>query len=72
MAEDKYLKYIPLIWAAAKSLDKSFLAEDFIYHMNEISLLDYQVDEYMEAVVREQFAGRLVEVRIVVDEIFQD
>ena len=70
MAEDRYFEYIPFTWAAANGIDKSYLGTDFIYQMNVISFLNYQIDEYMEAVIGEQFADRLNEIRIIIDEIF--
>ena len=68
MAEDKYFEYIPFTWAAANGLDKSYLGTEYLYHMNVISFLNYQADEYMEAVVGEHFSDHLDEIRGMINE----
>ena len=70
MAEDKYFEYIPFTWTASNNLEKAFFGADFLHDMMVISFLNYQADEYMEAVVGEKFGHRLDEVRDVIYRIF--
>lgn len=67
MTEAKYLEYIPFTWAAANNLSMSYLSFNFVYQMNVLSVLNYQVDEYMEGVVGKYFPNRLPEIRAAVD-----
>jgi hypothetical protein len=49
--EDKYLMYIPLTWTACNAFGASMPLR-LIQDMALLSMLNYQVDEYMEAVVQ--------------------
>ncbi|KAF7935774.1 hypothetical protein EAE99_002754 [Botrytis elliptica] len=50
MAEDKYLEYIPFTWTGCNNKG-IFLETDLIWDMMVISMLNYQADEFMEAVL---------------------
>ncbi|TGO17822.1 hypothetical protein BTUL_0014g00160 [Botrytis tulipae] len=50
MAEDKYLEYIPFTWTGCNNKGV-FLETDLIWDMMVISMLNYQADEFMEAVL---------------------
>lgn len=51
MGEDKYLIFIPLTWTACMSLHDDSVSLAVLYDMMVLSMLNYQVDEYMEVVV---------------------
>jgi hypothetical protein len=53
MTKDKYLDFIPVIWAMCNSKGKQVLPAEVVRDMVQISLLNYQIDEYMESVVSE-------------------
>lgn len=51
MTEDKYLEYIPIIWTSCNQIGGYALSSDTLWSMLMLSLLNYQIDEYMESVV---------------------
>lgn len=51
MTKDKYLQYIPLIWTACNQKGGHLLSSEILRSMVSLSLLNYQIDEYMESVV---------------------
>ena len=51
MEEDKYLEYIPLTWTLSNNLTGGSLPTSILWEMMVLSMLNYQADEYMEAVV---------------------
>lgn len=71
MRDEKYIEFIPFTWTAMNNLKNTFIRTNIIYDMMAISVLIYQVDEYMEAVIGTRFISRLFEVRDVIHSIFQ-
>ncbi|KAL9122767.1 MAG: hypothetical protein Q9187_000684 [Circinaria calcarea] len=71
MTEDKYLEYIPLTWTTTNRLQETPLSANFLEEMMEISMLNYQTDEFMEAVVGEHFEGNLGPIREIVRSFFE-
>ena len=65
MAEDKYLEYIPFAWVGCKYLADipESLDDHILWDMMLLSMLNYQVDEYMEAVIGVQYRDDLGSVR---------
>lgn len=63
MAKDDYLEYIPLTWTLCNNNQKTPLHANFLWDMMVISMLNYQADEYMEAVIGEKFANDLTPVK---------
>ncbi|KAI1384134.1 Ent-kaurene synthase [Hypoxylon trugodes] len=51
MGEDKYLIFIPLTWTACMSLREDCVSLAVLSEMMVLSMLNYQVDEYMEDVL---------------------
>ncbi|TFB00207.1 Copalyl diphosphate synthase [Trichoderma ghanense] len=51
MSADKYLAYIPIAWTTINAVNGFALSGDEMWEMMVISMLNYQVDEYMESVV---------------------
>ena len=66
MAEDKYLEYIPFTWTTVNNRRETPMSADSLWDMMVLSMLNYQADEYMEAVVGEGFQYDLQPVREVI------
>ena len=66
MAEDKYLEYIPLTWTTINNLKKSHLSAKLLQEMMVVSMLNYQVDEYMEAVVGKSYNDKLQPIKHII------
>ncbi|KAM3067355.1 hypothetical protein ACMFMG_005288 [Clarireedia jacksonii] len=69
MEEDKYLEYIPFTWTGCNNKG-AFLESDLIWDMMIISMLNYQADEFMEAVVGKSFERRPEAARQLVHKLF--
>lgn len=67
--EDKYLMYIPLTWTACNAFDTASMPLRLIQDMALLSMLNYQVDEYMEAVVQPVYLQRPDLVRSMIYDI---
>ena len=63
MTKDDYLEYIPLIWTASNTSRDTPLSANFLWDMMVISMLNFQVDEHMEAVVGKKMAHNLGSVK---------
>jgi len=57
MAEDRWLEYIPLTWMCCNYLNSPVNTE-LLIEMMLLSMLNYQLDEYMEAVVGVHFSDK--------------
>ena len=66
--EDKYLEYIPFTWLGCNALSKPVHSK-ILWEMIHMSMLTYQVDEYMEAVVGFDFEHHLQPVRELIDRL---
>lgn len=51
MTEDKYFSWIPFTWTVTNNINRSRLSSKYLFDMMTISFLNYQADEFMEAVV---------------------
>ncbi|KAE8408331.1 terpene synthase family protein [Aspergillus pseudonomiae] len=51
MTADKYLEYIPQTWTLCNAHNGHALEPEFMWDMMMISMLNYQVDEFLESVV---------------------
>ena len=72
MAEDKYLEYIPLIWTASNIMGSYQMSANLLWDMMVISMLNYQADEYMEAVVGHHFKHDLEPVKQMIRSLCRD
>ncbi|KAF5618361.1 ent-kaur-16-ene synthase [Fusarium sp. NRRL 52700] len=54
--EDKYLSIIPFTWIGCNNRSRTFASNRWLYDMMYLSLLGYQIDEYMEAVAGPVFS----------------
>ncbi|KAL8787614.1 MAG: hypothetical protein Q9195_007702 [Heterodermia aff. obscurata] len=67
MEEDQYFDIIPFTWTACNNRMSTFASTSFIYAMMIVSFLNYQADEFMEAVAGQAYRGRQDTLRQVVD-----
>ena len=68
----KYFEHIPFTWIGANYLNRTPLGAALQLDMMIFSLLVYQVDEYMEAVLGSKYAGRLGVVTDMIESIFDN
>lgn len=71
MGKDKYFDYVPICWTAANNAAAFGLSADIMWDLIVLSMLIFQVDEYLES-VGEQCKGRLDEVRAVIQNLFRE
>ncbi|WPH04793.1 Hypothetical protein R9X50_00768900 [Acrodontium crateriforme] len=70
MEDDRYFEYIPFTWTSNNNLENSFISSKALNDMMVVSFLNYQADEFMEAVVGRYFGDRSKDVLNVIDHIF--
>ncbi|MCJ1333655.1 hypothetical protein MMC10_010355 [Thelotrema lepadinum] len=70
MTEDKYTEYIPFTWTSTNNLLNQPSNAEILLEMMLLSVLNFQVDEYMEAVIGAKFSDRLKQVRGFIDSLF--
>ena len=56
IAKDKYLDIIPFTWIGCNNRSRAFASTNFLFDMMMISLLGYQIDEFIEATAAAAFA----------------
>ena len=69
--EEKYWDNIRFTWCCVNSIDLTFASVDFIVQWMTISYLNYQGDEYMEAIVGTRFSHNWDAVRAVIEDVFK-
>lgn len=69
MEEDRYFDMIPFIWTCANNYAKAFTSTDYLYEMMVVSFLNFQADEFMEAVAAKHFMGRGQDLRDLIDRL---
>lgn len=57
--DDDYIGLIPFTWTASSNKDTTFASPAWLYAMMMVSVVDYQADEFMEAVAGLEFANDL-------------
>ncbi|MCJ1245726.1 hypothetical protein MMC30_002930 [Trapelia coarctata] len=65
-----YLEYIPLTWTACNNLGTP-TSTAILWDMMIISMLNYQADEYMEAVIGVHFEHNLGPVKLLIERLCQ-
>jgi hypothetical protein len=61
--DDKYFHFIPLIWTTCNTIGNSVLSSDVMWDMILLSLLVYQVDEFMESIVANMSESTIHEIK---------
>ena len=72
LTKDKYLEYIPFTWLGCNNLLGTPLGRQELETMMLISMLNYQIDEFMETEVEEQHRNDISQVRSLVERICQE
>ncbi|KAI0454657.1 hypothetical protein F5B21DRAFT_524467 [Xylaria acuta] len=72
MEADKYFEIIPFTWTACNNRLHTFASTSLLFEMMILSFLNYQADEFMEAVAGPEFEGDLNSLRNLVDRLFVD
>ena len=72
LAPDQYFESIPFAWTVANNSNKLSIGTEFMYQMMIVSMLDRQLEDYMENVVGKAFAGCLFEVEDIIYGIFYE
>ncbi len=67
--EDKYFDVIPLAWPTCNNRARTFAPSVFLFEGMMAALLNYQVDEFMEAVAGINYAGNIPELRRLIDDV---
>lgn len=70
--EDKYFDVIPFFWTSSNNRARTYASTNFVYEMSRIALLNFQVDEFMEATAGPTFQGRFDELRQLIREMLAD
>ncbi|KAM0138594.1 hypothetical protein ACHAP3_003458 [Botrytis cinerea] len=69
MAEDSYLEYIPITWTICNNYSGAFLSNKLLWDIMIVSMLNYQVDEFMEAAVHDKFKNDLESAKCMIRRI---
>ncbi|KAI0395381.1 Copalyl diphosphate synthase [Xylariaceae sp. FL0594] len=69
MEEDKYFDLIPFTWTACNNRKRVFSSTTYLFEMMIISFLNYQADEFMEAVAGQEYSDDLEALHRLIDDI---
>lgn len=72
MSEDKYLTFIPLTWTTCSSINNGAVGIGVLREMMVLSMLNYQVDEFMETVVVGELAEEPDLVKSMIRQLFRE
>ncbi|TGJ87570.1 hypothetical protein E0Z10_g1191 [Xylaria hypoxylon] len=67
--EDKYFDIIPVAWPTCNNRTRTFAPSCFLFEGMMAALLNYQVDEWIEAVAGVNYAGHIPELRQLIDDV---
>ncbi|KAL8832626.1 MAG: hypothetical protein Q9191_000142 [Dirinaria sp. TL-2023a] len=67
VSKDKYVLWIPFIWALVNNMHGCNLSERLMFAMMRLSVLNFQVDEFMESVLDESGHTDVAVVRKIID-----
>ncbi|KAI0150011.1 Ent-kaurene synthase [Hypoxylon sp. NC0597] len=72
MGKDRYLTLIPFTWMACNALQGGSMHQSVLREMIFLSMINYQVDEYMEIVIEDKFKGDLNTIKEVIHNLCSD
>lgn len=67
--DEKYLQYIPFTWTGCRNLRNVPIHMDHIWEMMRISMLNFQVDAYIENVIGVKYKSNLQEIKTSISEL---
>ncbi|KAI0400035.1 hypothetical protein F4802DRAFT_513979 [Xylaria palmicola] len=72
MGEDKYLAFIPITWTTCSSINNGAVGIGVLREMMVLSMLNYQVDEFMETAVVGELAEEPDSVKSIIRQLFRE
>jgi aphidicolan-16beta-ol synthase/syn-copalyl-diphosphate synthase len=72
LEEDKYFDVIPFFWTSSNNRARTYASTSFLFEMSRIALLNFQVDEFMEATAGPTFDGRFDDLRDLIRDMLAD
>ena len=70
MTKDKYFRWIPTLWAVANNINGCTLSASVLFDMMRVSVLNFQVDEFMETALGSTSGSDIAKVQIFIEELF--
>lgn len=70
MTKDKYFAWIPTMWTLADNKNGTYTSTKLVYDMMRLSVLNFQVDEFMEAVLDAKHSENHSTVRNIIEDLF--
>ena len=72
-AEDiKYFDMLPMFWTCTNNRVRTYAPTTFLYELGMLSLLVFQIDEFMEDVVASLFVGQYDTLRQLINNLFKE
>lgn len=68
--KDKYFGWIPVIWALANNVNGCSIPGKLLSTMLRVSVLNFQIDEFMENVVERDYGDDIISLQAVIDACF--
>ncbi|KAJ0109430.1 Copalyl diphosphate synthase [Diaporthe amygdali] len=72
VGEDKYLDVVPFFWTAANNRDRTYASTLFLYDMCFIAMLNFQLDEFMEATAGILFRDHMDDLRQLIHDLLAE
>ena len=72
LTKDTYISWIPVIWTLANNMNGARTAARLLFDMMRVSVLNFQVDEFMETVVDKAYGNDISTMRGTIDDLFKD
>ena len=71
MTKDKYIAWIPIMWTLANNVNGCNTSARLLFDMMRVSVLNFQVDEFMETVVDAQYGDDIPTMRDIIEDLFK-
>ncbi|KAL1792324.1 hypothetical protein ACET3X_008831 [Alternaria dauci] len=72
MTKDTYFTIIPFTWVGCNNSSRTFASAAYLYEMMHISLLGFQTDEFIEAVLAPAFGDDIAGLHNLIDRVIDD
>ncbi|EIN05772.1 hypothetical protein PUNSTDRAFT_46624 [Punctularia strigosozonata HHB-11173 SS5] len=72
MNEDPYFEYLPFCWIGPNCMEKTYASPYTMFDLMVIIMVNFQVDEFFDLVVRDHGEGALAHVQQAVEEMCND
>lgn len=71
MSKDKYLAWIPVMWTLANNMHQCSVSARLLFDMMCVSVLNFQVDEFMETLLDPGNENEVSTVRNIIEDVFK-